>query len=67
MTVQFGTNWAPYSVAMGEVFGSPLILEVIVAFFLESTFTGIWLFRRHSLSKKLRLFTIFHIIDIMKL
>ena len=58
MTVQFGTNWAPYSVAMGEVFGSPLILEVIVAFFLESTFTGIWLFRRHSLSKKLRLFTI---------
>jgi cytochrome d ubiquinol oxidase subunit I len=58
MTVQFGTNWAPYTVAMGEVFGSPLILEVIAAFFLESTFTGIWLFRRHSLSRKLRLFTI---------
>jgi len=58
MTVQFGTNWAPYTVAMGEVFGSPLILEVFAAFFLESTFTGIWLFRRHSLSRKLRLFTI---------
>ncbi len=58
MTVQFGTNWAPYTVAMGEVFGSPLILEVIAAFFLESTFTGIWLFRRHRLSKKLRLFTL---------
>lgn len=58
MTVQFGTNWSPYTVAMGEVFGSPLILEVIAAFFLESTFTGIWLFRRHSLSRKLRLFTI---------
>jgi cytochrome d ubiquinol oxidase subunit I len=58
MTVQFGTNWAPYTVAMGEVFGSPLILEVIAAFFLESTFTGIWLFRRHSLSRRLRLFTI---------
>lgn len=58
MTVQFGTNWAPYTVAMGEIFGSPLILEVIAAFFLESTFTGIWLFRRHSLSRKLRLFTI---------
>lgn len=58
MTVQFGTNWAPYTVAMGEVFGSPLILEVIAAFFLESTFTGIWLFRRHTLSKGLRLFTI---------
>lgn len=58
MTVQFGTNWAPYTVAMGEVFGSPLILEVIAAFFLESTFTGIWLFRRHRLSKALRLFTV---------
>jgi cytochrome d ubiquinol oxidase subunit I len=58
MTVQFGTNWAPYTVAMGEVFGSPLILEVIAAFFLESTFTGIWLFRRHRLSKRLRLFTV---------
>ena len=58
MTVQFGTNWAPYTVAMGEVFGSPLILEVIAAFFLESTFTGIWLFRRHRLSRNLRLFTV---------
>ncbi len=58
MTVQFGTNWAPYTVAMGEVFGSPLILEVIAAFFLESTFTGIWLFRRHRISKNLRLFTV---------
>lgn len=55
MTIQFGTNWAGYSIAMGEVFGSPLILEAIVAFFLESTFNGIWLFRRNRLSKKLRL------------
>lgn len=58
MTVQFGTNWANYTIAMGEVFGSALILEVIVAFFLESTFTGIWLFRRHRISKRLRLFTV---------
>jgi len=55
MTIQFGTNWAGYSIAMGEVFGSPLILEAIVAFFLESTFNGIWLFRRNRLSKRLRL------------
>ena len=58
MTVQFGTNWAGYSIAMGEVFGSPLILEAILAFFLESTFNGIWLFRRNRLSKKLRLTTV---------
>lgn len=55
MTVQFGTNWANYSLAMGDVFGGPLILEAIIAFFLESTFTGIWLFRRNKISKGLRL------------
>ena len=55
MTIQFGTNWGNYSIAMGDVFGSPLILEAIIAFFLESTFTGIWLFRRHRISKRLRL------------
>jgi cytochrome d ubiquinol oxidase subunit I len=58
MTVQFGTNWSGYTIAMGDVFGSPLILEAIVAFFLESTFNGIWLFRRNRLSKKLRLFVV---------
>ena len=58
MTIQFGTNWAGYSIAMGEVFGSPLILEAIVAFFLESTFNGIWLFRRNKLTKKLRLIVV---------
>jgi cytochrome d ubiquinol oxidase subunit I len=55
MSVQFGTNWADYTIAMGDVFGSPLILEAIIAFFLESTFNGIWLFRRNRLTKKLRL------------
>ena len=58
MTIQFGTNWGKYSVAMGDVFGSPLILEAVVAFFLESTFTGLWLFRRHTMSRKMRLTTV---------
>jgi len=58
MTIQFGTNWAAYLIAMGDVFGSPLVLEAIVAFFLESTFTGIWLFRRHTISKRLRLIVV---------
>jgi len=55
MTVQFGTNWSQYTIAMGDVFGSPIVLEAIIAFFLESTFNGIWFFRRNRLSKKLRL------------
>lgn len=58
MTVQFGTNWGNFSIAMGDVFGSPLVLEAIIAFFLESTFNGIWFFRRHVLSKGLRLLTV---------
>ncbi len=58
MTVQFGTNWANYSVAMGDIIASPLALEALVAFFLEATFTGIWIFRRNRISKKLRLITL---------
>jgi len=58
MTVQFGTNWSLYTIAMGDVFGSPLLLEAIVAFFLESTFNGIWLFRRNQLSRGIRLLTV---------
>ena len=58
MTVQFGTNWSQYTRAMGDVFGSPLLLEAIIAFFLESTFTGIWLFRKNKISKRMRLITV---------
>jgi len=58
MTVQFGTNWSNYSVAMGDIIASPLALEALVAFFLEATFTGIWIFRRNRISKKLRLITL---------
>lgn len=58
MTVQFGTNWSNYTVAMGDIFGSPLLLEAVIAFFLESTFTGIWLFRKNKISNKMRLITV---------
>jgi cytochrome d ubiquinol oxidase subunit I len=58
MTVQFGTNWGNFTIIMGEIFGSPLVLEAILAFFLESTFNGIWFFKRHQLSNGLRLVTV---------
>lgn len=54
MSVQFGTNWANYSVFMGDVFGSPLALEALLAFFLESTFAGIWIFQRKRLTAGFR-------------
>lgn len=58
MTVQFGTNWGNFTVVMGDIFGSPLVLEALLAFFLESTFNGIWFFKRHSISKRLRLIVV---------
>lgn len=50
---QFGTNWAGYSKYVGDIFGSLLAIEATVAFFLESTFLGIWLFGWKRLSPKL--------------
>lgn len=44
MTFQFGTNWGAYSEFMGDVFGPPLAIEALLAFFLEGTFFGAWLF-----------------------
>jgi cytochrome bd ubiquinol oxidase subunit I len=41
---QFGTNWSEYSRFVGDVFGAPLAMEGLLAFFLESTFLGLWLF-----------------------
>ncbi|MGO2651233.1 cytochrome ubiquinol oxidase subunit I [Corynebacterium variabile] len=41
---QFGMNWSDYSRMVGDVFGGPLALEGLVAFFLESTFLGLWIF-----------------------
>lgn len=57
MEIQFGTNWAEYSKFMGDIFGSPLALEALMAFFLESTFAGIWIFYRHKISAKFRFVT----------
>jgi cytochrome d ubiquinol oxidase subunit I len=49
---QFGTNWSRYSAYVGDVFGSLLAIEATVAFFLESTFIGIWIFGWKKLSAK---------------
>ncbi len=49
---QFGTNWSRYSAFVGDIFGSLLAIEATVAFFLESTFIGIWIFGWKKLSKK---------------
>ena len=49
---QFGTNWSRYSAYVGDIFGSLLAIEASVAFFLESTLIGIWIFGWRKLSKK---------------
>lgn len=49
---QFGTNWSRYSEYVGDVFGSLLAIEATAAFFLESTFIGIWVFGWKRLSAK---------------
>ena len=51
MEFQFGTNWAEYSKFVGDVFGAPLAAEAVFAFFLESTFLGLYLFGRNRVSK----------------
>lgn len=53
MEFQFGMNWAEYSKYVGDIFGAPLAIEATVAFFLESTFLGLWLFTWNKVSKKL--------------
>ena len=55
---QFGMNWSNYSRIVGDVFGAPLAIEALLAFFLESTFLGLWIFGWGKLSKKLHLATI---------
>jgi cytochrome bd ubiquinol oxidase subunit I len=50
---QFGMNWAEYSRFVGDIFGAPLAIEALLAFFLESTFIGIWLFGWERLSRGL--------------
>lgn len=48
---QFGMNWANYSRFVGDIFGAPLAIEALLAFFLESTFLGVWIFGWGRLSK----------------
>ncbi len=55
---QFGMNWSQYSRFVGDVFGAPLAMEGLAAFFLESTFLGLWLFGWNILPKRIHLATI---------
>ena len=55
---QFGMNWSAYSRFVGDVFGAPLAMEGLAAFFLESVFLGLWLFGWNRLSPRLHLATI---------
>ncbi|MGQ9799296.1 MAG: cytochrome ubiquinol oxidase subunit I [Ignavibacterium sp.] len=52
---QFGMNWSQYSRFMGDIFGAPLAIEALLAFFMESTFLGIWIFGWEKLPKKMHL------------
>src|SRR3984885_5261870 len=55
---QFGMNWSACSRLVGNVFGAPLAMEGLAAFFLESTFLGLWLFGWDKLSRRVHLATI---------
>ncbi|MFN8450390.1 MAG: cytochrome ubiquinol oxidase subunit I [Anaerolineae bacterium] len=55
---QFGMNWSEYSRFVGDIFGAPLAVEALVAFFIESTFLGIWIFGWDRLSKRVHLLAI---------
>jgi cytochrome d ubiquinol oxidase subunit I len=59
MEFSFGLNWAYYSQFVGDIFGTPLAIEGLVAFMLESTFVGIFFFGWNKLSRKQHLFTTF--------
>src|SRR5262245_24818211 len=50
---QFGMNWSDYSRFVGDIFGAPLAIEGLLAFFLESTFLGLWIFGWERLSPRL--------------
>ena len=50
---QFGLNWSEYSRFMGDIFGAPLAIEALLAFYLESTFIGIWIFGWDRIPKRI--------------
>lgn len=55
---QFGMNWSEYSRFVGDIFGAPLAVEALMAFFIESTFLGVWIFGWDKLSKRVHLASI---------
>jgi cytochrome d ubiquinol oxidase subunit I len=55
---QFGMNWSEYSRFVGDIFGAPLAIEALAAFFLESVFLGVWIFGWDKVSKRVHLLTI---------
>ncbi|HET9907195.1 MAG TPA: cytochrome ubiquinol oxidase subunit I [Anaerolineales bacterium] len=55
---QFGMNWSEYSRYVGDIFGAPLAIEALLAFFLESTFLGIWIFGEGKVPEKVHLASI---------
>jgi cytochrome d ubiquinol oxidase subunit I len=55
---QFGMNWSEYSRYVGDIFGAPLAIEALMAFFLESTFLGIWIFGEGKIPEKAHLASI---------
>ena len=59
---QFGMNWSDYSRFVGDVFGAPLALEGLLAFFLESTFIGLWIFGWDRLPKRIHLACIWMVV-----
>jgi len=52
---QFGMNWSAYSRFVGDIFGAPLAIEALLAFFLESTFLGLWIFGWDKLPRRIHL------------
>src|ERR1700716_3239403 len=52
---EFGMNWSAYSRFVGDVFGGPLAMEGLAAFFLESTFLGLWIFGWDRLPRRIHL------------
>src|SRR5699024_12302467 len=59
---QFGMNWSTYSRFVGDVFVPSLAIEALAAFFLESTFLGIWVFGWDRLSKRVNLLSIWLVV-----
>jgi cytochrome bd ubiquinol oxidase subunit I len=55
MEFQFGMNWSEYSRFVGDIFGAPLAIEALLAFFLESVFLGLWVFGWDKVSAKVHL------------